>query len=115
MPNAWRFFEELPGLTAVPLVWWRGMQEDFEQFKILCLQPGPNPAQSFPCPLRTSCAYRILPNPASIIEPSTTPTNPPSTNPLIQAPFTGHCQRAPPVCPQRQLTANDITPLQLNW
>jgi len=97
----WSILEDLPGLTAFPATWRRHLADDFEAFTFLCLQPGGHRAISLPCPMPTSCCYRV--SPAS--------NQPPAAHQL----FLGICQRDPPRCPPIELTLADITPLELNW
>lgn len=82
MPTPWSSLEQIPGLIALPSVWRKRTGDHFEPFKLLCLQAAPKPAKSFPCPLATSCAYRILPNP----EKSSSSSSPSSVGPGIQHP-----------------------------
>src|SRR4051812_28090963 len=100
----WSFLELLPGLTAVSAVWRRHLGDNFEAFKLLCLQPASRPALSYPCALPTSCSYRI--------EPAVCVHHPPPLTPQL---FTRLCKRDPPRCPPIQVTLADITPLELNW
>ena len=95
MHNAWRCLEELPGLTAVPAVWRGRMTTDFESFRLLCLQPGPEPAPAYPCPLRDSCYYDLIAQDVG--------------------PFLAICQDNPVVCPNTTFSLQEITPLELNW
>src|SRR3954471_16394922 len=95
MQNPWRSFEELPGLTALPIAWQRWMGHEFELFRQLCLQPDTRRPRLYPCPLHTSCAYVIRPQP--------------------DGSFSGDCQREPALCPKATLSHNDIVPLQLSW
>src|SRR5437016_756977 len=59
MDSAWRSLEELPDLVAFPCTWRLRLGQDYEAFKILCLQDSAIRPISYPCPLETSCAYRI--------------------------------------------------------
>jgi hypothetical protein len=95
MRNPWRAFEELPGLTALPVAWERWMGDEFELFKQLCLQPDTRRPRLYPCPLHSGCAYAIRPQ--------------------TDGSFYGDCQREPPRCPQTTFNQNDLLPLQLSW
>src|SRR4051812_1765434 len=133
----WHFLEDLPGLMALPTVWRRHLAHDFEPFSLLCLQPGPKPALSFPCPLPTSCAYRIVsvvpplpsdgrgikgegsfsPSSSSSFSSSIPGDQHESSNPLSHksSAFAGFCRQTPPRCEPISLTLPDITPSELNW
>jgi hypothetical protein len=89
MITTWQWLEALPGLAAFPSVWRSRLREDFEPFKTLCLEPSQKRPISFPCPLPTSCAYRIVHEPDGSI--------------------TGHCLGHPIGCHCIQLTPADIT------
>ncbi len=95
MQNPWRSFEELPGLTAVPAAWRDWMQDQFPQFRELCLEPDTRRPYFYPCPVGRGCAYAITP------EPNGT--------------FSGTCQREPIRCPHAAFSLAEITPLRLSW
>src|SRR5437588_3752854 len=115
----WHFLEDLPGLSALPTVWRRHLAHDFEPFNLLCLQPGSKPALSFPCPLPTSCAYRIVSAESSSSSSSFSSSiqgdqhYQPST--IDHQLFSGECRQTPPRCEPISLALADITPLELNW
>jgi len=110
----WSALERISGLIALPTLWKKRAGNDFEAFRILCLEPATFPALSYPCPLESSCAYRIRRNPGAVaVSVPTHSLTDPLSHPL--APFTGTCETNPPRCPLIDLSLADITPLQLNW
>jgi len=131
----WHTLEQIPGLSAVPSVWRRRLADRFEPFQRLCLQPGVNPVRSYPCPLQTSCAYRIVENctdpedqsalsfVGDVVSSSSSfsssssicgpPTHSPTFSPTHFPAFSALCPRHH--CEHLALTQTDITPLQLSW
>src|SRR5438552_2018110 len=95
MDSPWRSLEAIPRLVAFPCTWRLHLGQDYEEFKMLCLQESALRPISYPCPLPTSCAYRILNRPDGSI--------------------CGNCLHHPIMCEQIELTPADVTPLELNW
>jgi hypothetical protein len=105
MNTSWRTLEAIPSLLAFPCIWRLRLGEDYEPFKTLCLQESALRPISYPCPLETSCAYRIIPPPDALLTPDT-------RHPTL---FTGVCLHYPVPCEQIELTLGDVIPLELNW
>src|SRR6267154_1305908 len=85
--------EQILGQNAIPAVWQRRTGDDFERFKLLCLQPAPMLVQSVPCVI--GCSFRV--------------------DHQADKSIIGICKRKPPLCRDIVLTEADIIPLQLSW
>jgi len=93
--NPWATLEAFPGLSALPGVWEAALGDQFEAFKILCLEESPKLAASIPCPRRCGCLHTII----------------------HRHDGTGAiaiCRCEPPGCPDIPVSISEITPLQVN-
>jgi hypothetical protein len=86
--------------------------EDYEAFKILCLQESALRPTTYPCSLPTSCAYRIVPSAPSTLDPAPSTLN---TQHSTFPSFTGVCLHYPVMCEQIELMPADVIPLEVNW
>src|SRR6185436_6408043 len=109
MSKPWQSLDEIPGLIALPSAWRKHLGERCEAFKLLCLQVSTRTTSLFPCPRAQECSYRIIQLPEALNKLPSTLNVQPSTVAMA------FCQRDPRSCDHLELSADDITPLQLNW
>jgi hypothetical protein len=105
----WQSLEEIPGLVALISAWQKHVGDCLPAFRALCLQVSPRTAHLFPCPLSWECVHRIIPLPEALNQLPSTLSLKPSTIAI------GFCQREPSHCDHLEFSAEDITPLELNW
>src|SRR5438046_5313082 len=96
MSTLWQCLEAFPRIAAFPCDWRDWLGQDFEPFKVLCLQKSQIKPVSFPCPLHTSCAYSIIPFVASTLDPEHASLSPPA--PLLTPPSPLPTPRLPGTC-----------------
>jgi len=93
--SPWPFLEALPGQIAVPSVWAERIGPQYPAFKTLCLQASSFQPKHYPCQRNCGCWHRILRR-------------------FDGTGAVGACQCDPPICPDFELTLEDITPLEAN-